>query len=251
MASASRSASVAYGFLGVALFIGGWQLIGAYQLAGLTWPPFTTVISYLIEPSRWGLFSRALEATLWAMGFGYAVGGACGFTIAVAASMFDRLRPMLDTTSAVVHAIPAIAIAPLFIILLGTSTAPSALSALNVFFIMYVSTSAGLAAATPAHRDVFRVLGASKTQQLYRLQLPNALPSIITGLRLAAPASVIGAIIGEWFGAPRGLGLLIVSAMQNFQIPLLWSTIVLATAISAIAYGLFGLIERLIHARFQ
>jgi len=251
MTKPSRLASTVYGLVGLSLFIGIWQLVGAYELAGLTWPRFTTVISYLAEPSRWGLFSRALQATLWAMGVGYIVGGIAGFSLAVLSAVFQPLRPMTDTTSAVIHAIPAIAIAPLLIILLGSSVAPAALSALNVFFIMYVSTVAGLSATTPAHRDVFRVLGSSRFQQLCRLELPNALSSIVTGLRLAAPASMIGAIIGEWFGAPRGVGLLIVSAMQNFQIPLLWSAIVLATLTSAAAYGLFGLLERVIHSRFS
>ena len=77
-----------------------------------------------------------------------------------------------------------------------------------------------------------------------RLQLPAAIPGMADGLRLAAPAAILGAVLGEWFGAPRGLGVLIVSAMQNYQIELLWAAALLAALMSMIAFGLFTLLAR-------
>ena len=64
------------------------------------------------------------------------------------------------------------------------------------------------------------------------------------------PAALIGAIIGEWFGAPRGLGILIINAMQNFQIVLLWCAVLLAVGASLLIYGLLTLLERAAYARF-
>ena len=82
------------------------------------------------------------------------------------------------------------------------------------------------------------------------LDLPAALPSLSSGLKLAVPVSLIGAVIGEWFGAPRGLGVLIVNAMQNFQIPLLWSAVTLIAGASLALYSALTLLERACYARF-
>ena len=64
------------------------------------------------------------------------------------------------------------------------------------------------------------MLGAKAARRLWRLELPAAVPTIASGARLSLAAAMIGAVLGEWFGAPHGLGLIIIGAMQNFQIPL-------------------------------
>src|SRR5262249_61380626 len=90
--------------------------------------------------------------------------------------------------------------------------------AFNVLFPMYVAACSGLDSASPTHTDLMRALGAPMGRQFLPLDMPAALPAIVTSMKLAVPAALIGAIIGEWFGAPRGLGLLILNAMQNFQV---------------------------------
>ena len=70
-------------------------------------------------------------------------------------------------------------------------------------------------------------------------------------MKLSVPIAFIGAIIGEWFGASRGLGLLIVSAMQNFQIPLLWSAVLITAVASLAMFALFSLTERLVQERMR
>jgi NitT/TauT family transport system permease protein len=119
-----------------------------------------------------------------------------------------------------------------------------------VFFVIYVATTSGLEKSRQNHRDLFTVLGATSVARFARLDFPAALPSIVSGMKYATPAAFIGAILGEWFGASRGLGLLMVSAMQNFQIPLLWSAVFIASAASRIAFGIMSLAERFVHGRF-
>jgi NitT/TauT family transport system permease protein len=157
----------------------------------------------------------------------------------------------MDRTSAVVHAIPSIALAPLFILTLGRDSTPTGLAALHVFFLLYVATSSGLAAAPSVLRDMVASLGGGRGTIFWRVELPSALPTIASGMRLAVPAALIGVIIGEWFGSPRGLGVLVINAMQNFQIPLLWSAVVLAVICSLTLYGLFGLLQRAAQERFR
>ena len=149
------------------------------------------------------------------------------------------------------NSIPSIALGPIFLVLLSRESTPAAVSSIQVFFIIFVSAAAGLQRATLAHRDLFSVLGAGRGNRFARLELPAALPALASGLRLAWPAALIGAIIGEWFGAPRGLGILIINAMQNFQIVLLWCAVLLAMISSLLIYGLLTVLERAAYARFR
>jgi len=240
----------ALGALGLALFLVAWQVIGVYRLAGLTWPPLTDVIAMLIDTNRWPLFGRALSATLSSTAMGYVWGLVFGLGGAVFAHLRPIARPGTDRLAAVINSIPSIALAPVFIVFLSRESTPAAIAAVHAAFILYVSASSGLGAATRAHVDLLAVLGASRIQCLWRLELPASLPAISSGLKLAVPAALIGAVIGEWFGAPRGLGVLIVNAMQNFQIPLLWSVVVLIAATSLALYSALTLLERACYARF-
>jgi NitT/TauT family transport system permease protein len=134
---------------------------------------------------------------------------------------------------------------------LSPAATPLALAAINVFFLTYVAAGAGLASASQANQDLFSVLGANSLVRLWRLELPAAAPMIVSGMRLALAAALIGAILGEWFGAPHGLGLIIIGAMQNFQIPLLCSAVLLIAAACIALYGLATLAERAAYWRFR
>ncbi|MEF2070096.1 ABC transporter permease [Consotaella aegiceratis] len=246
-----RTGTIVLGALGVVLFLGLWELIGVNRWAGLTWPPFSTVMVYLFTPSRQGLFLRAMGASFSMVGAGYALGALIGIVLAALVHVVTTLRPGVDRLASVIHSIPAIALAPLFIVLLSREFTGMAIATLNVFFIVYVSTTSGLAASSAVHRDLFRSLGATALTRFWRLDLPAALPAMVSGFKFAVPAAFIGAILGEWFGSSRGLGLLMVSAMQNFQIPLLWSAVFIAATASLIAFGLLGLVERAVYGRFR
>ena len=246
-----RATSIFLGLAGISLFLLLWETIGRHRLLGLSWPALTEVLAFLGDSSRWPLFSRALGASLGALAFGYVVGVVAGVLTAMAAYLLPPLKPGFDRTSAFIHAVPSIALAPIFIIFVGRNSTPAALAALNAFFILYVAASSGLTSAARQWTDVLRVLGASRMTRFWRLDFPAALPTIASGLRLAAPASLIGVIIGEWFGAPRGIGVLIINAMQNFQIPLLWSAVLLTVAVSLTLFALLGLLQSWIAERFR
>lgn len=239
------------GLVGIGLFLGLWQIIGVYRLAGLTWPPLTDVLVFIADPSRQALFGRAMAASFSAVAFGYAVGIVAGIGFAMLGRVATVLRSGLDRLIAVIHAIPLVALAPLFMVMADRDATPASIAALGVFYMIYVATTSGLNAASTAHRDVFTALGASPVSRFLRLELPAALPAVVSGMKLAIPVAFIGAIVGEWFGASRGLGLLMVSAMQNFQIPLLWSAVLIVTVSSLTLFGLMSVVERLTYGRYQ
>jgi ABC-type nitrate/sulfonate/bicarbonate transport system permease component len=238
------------GALGIALFLALWETIGQFQLAGISWPPLSAVLEMLFDQSRLALFQRALSATLEETATGYLWGTSAGLFLAAVAHLLPPLKRGSDRLAAVLNSVPSIALGPIFLVLLSRESTPAAVSSIHVFFIVFVSVSSGLQRATPAHRDLFSVLGADRLRRFARLELPAALPALASGLRLAWPAALIGAIIGEWFGAPRGIGILIINAMQNFQIVLLWCAVLLAVASSLLFYGLLTLLERAAYARF-
>ena len=125
------------------------------------------------------------------------------------------------------------------------------IASITVFFGVFVAASTGLASVRREQGDLLSVLGASRSDRLWLLQIPSALPMLVDGLKLSVTAAVVGAILGEWFGAPGGIGLVLVSAMQNYQIPLLWSAALLGATLSLVAYGLLGVLQRWLELRFR
>lgn len=240
----------ALGFLGIGLFLVAWQVIGHFGLAGLTWPPLTQVMAFLMESQRWALFGRAISATLQATAWGYLVGFIFGVGCALIGQLWRPAAPGLERLATVVNAVPSVALGPVCIIFLSREAAPAAIAAIHAGFILYMAAVAGLASASQAHGDLFTALGSSRLRRLWHLEVPVALPALSSGLKLAVPAALIGAVIGEWFGTQRGLGVLIVNAMQNFQIPLLWSAMLLIAGSSLVLYVLLGLLERACHQRY-
>jgi ABC-type nitrate/sulfonate/bicarbonate transport system permease component len=246
-----RFQSLGLGVIGIVLLLAGWELIGQNRLAGMSWPPFSSVVVFLLDPSRQALLGRALGATLISMASGYGLGALAGLSFSMLSRLVPALRAGADRTTAVIHAIPSIALAPIFIVLLSREAAPTAIATLNAFFVFYVAGASGFFSATRTQGDLMSVLGASRLTRFIHVDAPAAVPAIVTGMKLAVPASLIGAIIGEWFGAPRGLGILIVNAMQNFQIPLLWSVVVLAATTSLVLFSAMTILERFVHERFR
>lgn len=238
------------GVLGVVLFCATWEAIGTWRLAGMTWPALSTVLVFVGEPANHPLLVRAASASYLTVAKGYGLGLLIGFGLAALVRVLRASRPGVDRFVALVHATPGIALAPVFMIFLDRDQIPVAIAALAVFYLVYVAATSGLETAKPAHHDLFSVLGARAGARFWRLELPAALPAIVSGLKLAIPVAFMGAIVGEWFGASRGLGLLMISAMQNFQIPLLWAAVLLTMVPSLLLYLLMGLAEGATHRRF-
>jgi NitT/TauT family transport system permease protein len=135
-------------------------------------------------------------------------------------------------------------------VVFSRSQTPTVLAAIQVFFLMYVAASTGLAGAPPALRDVMTGFGANSWKRLLHLELPSALPHLASGLKAAVSASFMGAILGEWFGAPQGLGLIILNAMQNFQIRLMWAAVAMTATLSLTAFLAAATLEQAVSRRF-
>ena len=242
--------NVAYAVLGVGIFLALWQYAGKASIAGPDLPPLTDVVNTLRDPEIMPLLARSAEYTLASAAKGLFFGGSLAILLAVVMHLLPPLRPGLDRLAVLVNATPPIAIGPILIVVFSRSQTPAALAGIQVFFIFYVAASSGLAAASPGLRRVMAGFGASTWKQMMHLELPAALPQLASGLKAAVSAAFLGAILGEWFGAPQGLGLLILNAMQNFQIPLMWAAVTFAAAMSLTAFLAAALLEKYVARRF-
>jgi NitT/TauT family transport system permease protein len=172
-------------------------------------------------------------------GFGLAALVAIPLAMLVVVSpVLERLvyPPMVATQS-----IPKIALAPLFIVWFGFGTMPKvAVAFLISFFPVVVDTIVGLRSIDPAMLQLARSMGAPAWRIFLRLRLPNALPSVFAGLKVASTLAVVGALTGEFIGSDRGLGYVLVQSSAQLNTPLLFATLV---ALSLLAMAFFFAVE--------
>jgi ABC-type nitrate/sulfonate/bicarbonate transport system permease component len=233
-----------YRAIGCAVLLGGWEVIGRTGALGNTFPALSEVLRVYGDGPRLALLVRSSAATLGSAATGYAVGTCLGTTVALLAHLVPLLRGGLDRMAVLVNALPVIALGPILIITAGRESTPAALAAVPVFFLLYTSTGVGLRGASPRLELVLTTLGADRWQRLTKLEAIAAVPSILSGMKIAAASAMIGAIVGEWFGAPSGLGVVVLNSMQNFQVPLLWASVIVIAVMTLAAYGLLTLAER-------
>ena len=236
--------SLFYPLLGCALLLGAWELLGRTGALGKTLPALSQVLSVYANAPKRELLLRSATATLTSAAIGYAAGACAGAAVAVLAHLVPILRGGLDRMAVLVNALPVIALGPILIITAGREDTPAALASVPVFFLLCISTGLGLRATSHRLDLMLTTLGATRWQRLMKLETVAALPSILNGMKIAAGSAMIGAIVGEWFGAPNGLGIVVLNSMQNFQIPLLWATVIVIAAITLTSYGLLTLTER-------
>ena len=139
------------------------------------------------------------------------------------------------------QATPILAFAPLLALWFGPGlTAKVVICALIVFFPVAIATMVGVRAVDERLLELARSLRATRWQVVTTLEVPAALPAIFGGLRVGVTLAVVGAIVGEWVGADRGLGLLVNLARGAlFDIPLMFATLL---TIALLGIGLYGLV---------
>jgi NitT/TauT family transport system permease protein len=226
-----------------------WEAIGRAQLFGTTWPTLSSVIAYMIAPEHRELLGGALARTGGEALAGLVLGSCAALLLASVSALIPVLAPGLGAFASIVNGIPVIAVAGVCVLTLPRDATPIVVAALAVGFIVFVAATAALTTAPATHRDLFSVLGASRVATFVRLDVPGAIAPILDALRSAAPASVVGAIVGEWFASEHGLGPLLVASMQNYAIAQLWAVALCGTLLSIVLYAALGALRSAAAAR--
>lgn len=168
----------------------------------------------LVKGTLWFHLRFTLTETL----LGYVIGAGLGLGSALAVSLTRAGEPILRPFVLLAWATPKIALAPLVIIWFGIGVFPKVvLAATFVFFVVFLSTLAGLATVSPDLVSVVRVMGASPLTVFRKVAVPSAMPFIVTALRITIPAALIGAIVGEFISSNRGIGYLINAASSRYN----------------------------------
>lgn len=194
------------------------------------------------------LLSAARVTTIGVFG-GILLGASLAIVASLVVSLFESFAKTALVIVAIISCAPVVALAPIFNAWFGSTNIFSKISvaAIMVFFPVMVSTTRGLLAVTPLHRELLDSLGASRGQLLRYVRIPGALPNLIDGLKVGATLSVIGIIVAEYFGGTaNALGVLIANSAALSQFTLTWAAVFAASILGLVAYGLVLLLGKVI-----
>lgn len=193
-----------------------------------------------------GLLSDHIQQTLHETLLGFAVALVSGLLLALAIDLSSFLRRALYPLLVVTQTVPIMAIAPLLVIWLGYTIWPKIIVvALVCFFPIVVTTADGLRSADPELLALLQAMGASRKQVFLKVRVPGALPAVFSGIKIAITYSVIGAIIGEWVGASKGLGVFMLRASNSFRTDWVFVAIAISSLLSILLFLAVVVLERL------
>jgi NitT/TauT family transport system permease protein len=176
---------------------------------------------------------------------GFCLSAVVGIAVAMVIARFSLFGRALYPLVVLFQAVPKVALAPLFILWFGFNLFPKILLVVTIaFFPVALNMLAGLQSADTNLIALFYSVGARKTEILYRVQIPHALPQLMAGLKIAVTLSVIGAIVGEFAGASAGLGYVIEFASTQLDTPLVFAALVEVSCLGVLFYYAVALIER-------
>ena len=217
-----------------------WEIVGRFGLVADGALPAPSAILAALWRDR-ADYPAHVMATLHGAGVGFLVGNA----IAIAAGILFVLSPLASRLARGVNialfSLPPIAVAPIFALTMSGMTPRIALAALGCYFVTMTATVLGLSRFDSRSADVVRAYGGGRLALLRFVQLRSALPLMLSGLRIAAPNAVLGAILAEFGGGGRwGLGTYLLGSLGRGEPARLWGIGLVATAIAGLGYLAFA-----------
>jgi ABC-type nitrate/sulfonate/bicarbonate transport system permease component len=199
--------------------------------------PWSVVAAWIGDLSIWPV---NILATLKNAAIGYVAGNAIAILLAIVFVRVEWAERVLMRIAVVTFCVPLVAITPILTVLFPDDVPKQILAAISVFFTTLVSCVLGLRSVSSATVDLVRSMGGSEGDVLRHARVVAMLPSLFAGLQIAAPAAVLGTILGEYLGANEGLGVLLVQAQSAFQIPRAWGVAFTMAALAGIVYWAAG-----------
>ena len=239
----------------VAVFLAGivlWEVVvGAMNLQAFILPKPSAIIAALQENWGGGRFAMlpSAQATLLEALGGLVIGTVAGVAVAFVTARWVTARAALLPLAIAAGAIPIIAIAPLMNNWFGVLSPLSKMmmAAVLVFFPVMVNVTRGLVQVEPGSLELMRSYAASEGTVLRKVRIPNALPFFFTALKLGATLSLIGAIVGEYFGgASLVLGRIIVQSASALRFDVTWAAILLGAVTGIVFYLVISAVERVV-----
>lgn len=228
----------------IAILLALWEVLGQFQLvaSGTLPPPSAILLRFWADRGDYPLH---VLATLQSSFLGFLIGNAIAILAGTIFALSPRILRMFRGVNIAIFALPPIVISPILVLTLSGMTPRVVLAALGCYFATMTATVMGLTQADARSIDLVRAYGGTDWSELRFVRLRGALPVILGGFRIAAPAAVLGAILAEFGGGGRyGLGAFLLGSLGRADPPRLWGIGLTATLISGLAYALFSIIGR-------
>ena len=194
--------------------------------------------SAILASATWVTFQEMLYGFLIAI----AVAVVLSLAVHSSATLRGAIYPLLIGSQAV----PIVVIGPILAIIFGYGIEPKLIIvAISCFFPIVVNLVDGLGSVDPDLIKVMRTLDGSKLATLFRVEVPSALPSFFSGLRIAAVYAPIGAVFGEYAGSQNGLGYVLIQATPQLNTDLVFAAVLLLTVMSIILFVLLSFLEKI------
>jgi len=225
-----------------------WELVTAFEIVRpfllpapeAVWSEFVASVE---DGSLWKHTLTTFNEVMSGLLLGVTIGLVPGYFIAKSELLEDLLSPIIVA----LQATPNVAYAPLLVIWFGSGIESKVVtSALIVFFPMLMNTIVGIRNVPMQLYDLMRVSQATRWQTFIKLEIPAAMPVLMTGLKTAATLSVIGAVVGEFVAANAGLGFLINVARSTYDTPRVYVAVIALAVMAGLLYTAVSMIERVV-----
>lgn len=203
-------------------------------------PSQIAVVLYDKMPLMWPHALQTLHTTLAGFGLGVLIGILLGLLIGSSRTAYDVAYPLLVGFSS----IPKVAVVPIFVVWFGSGTVPAILTSMVIsIFPVVVNVATGLANTEPELEDVLKVLGARKRDILWNVSLPRALPYLFASLKIAITLAFVGTVLAETVASNKGIGNLMMIASGNFDVPMVFSGLIILAVLGVILYAISSWVE--------
>ncbi|WNS77484.1 ABC transporter permease [Bacillus sp. DTU_2020_1000418_1_SI_GHA_SEK_038] len=221
-------------------------LVRADAVPAFIIPAPTSVVISIFE--NWQpLLLEHMPATMLEFLIGFLLAAAGGITLAVGMFFYKTLEKMLYPAVLISQMIPIIALSPIFVLWFGyTIWSKVAVTILISFFPIIVGTYDGLKSSDQEYSELLRSMGANRWQIFLKLNIPMALPSFFSGLKLAIVYALVGATIGEWLGASEGLGYYSRRMSGNLNAEGVFAAITILTLLGILLFSIIKAVEKYI-----
>jgi ABC-type nitrate/sulfonate/bicarbonate transport system permease component len=235
------------GAIGIVGVIALWWLLAVTVFGSSQSVPTPWAVLTQFHDDGWTFYSTNAGVTLAGAAQGFLWGNAAALSIAALVLLVPPLEAIATQLAVISYCMPLTAIGPIILVVFGGRAPTIFLAAMSVFFTTLIGSLLGLKAADRTSLDLISAYGGGRFQQLIKVRLIAALPGIVSSLKIAAPAAMLGAIIGEYLGGiDNGLGVALTVAQQQFLVERTWALALVTGGLAGAGYAVFSLVARFV-----
>jgi NitT/TauT family transport system permease protein len=227
-----------------------WQFsVVIFNVREFILPSPLSALEHLLLPQPDANYNWAvhISATLYAVLISFVATSMIGIAIAITMAWSKLINDLVLPLFIFINSLPIIAIAPIILLWFGYGMLTNVLIAFLVsFFPVVINSATGLNEVDKELLDLVRYLHASKWQVFTKIQFPNALPYIFTGLKICSTMCVVGAIVGEFIASDRGLGYIIINSQFTMDTPPIFASLILVSLMGFVLFGLVSAVEKIL-----